>query len=85
MRSIAEVIRAFRDAARRGREAGFKILELHAAHGYLFHQFLSPLSNRRADRYGGSFENRARFLYRGARCGARGMAGGPAAVRAACR
>ncbi len=61
--AIAEVVLAFRDAARRCREAGFKILELHAAHGYLFHQFLSPLSNRRTDRYGGSFENRARPLF----------------------
>lgn len=60
--SIAEVILAFRHSARRAREAGFKILDLHAGHGYLFHQFLSPLSNERADRYGGSFENRVRLL-----------------------
>lgn len=49
-------------AARRAREAGFKILELHAGHGYLIHQFYSQLSNRRTDRYGGEFGNRIRFL-----------------------
>ncbi len=59
---IAAVIAAFRGAARRAREAGFKLLEMHGAHGYLFHQFLSPLSNRRSDRYGGVLENRARLL-----------------------
>jgi 2,4-dienoyl-CoA reductase-like NADH-dependent reductase (Old Yellow Enzyme family) len=60
--TIAEVIAAFRQSTRRAREAGFKLLELHAAHGYLLHEFLSPLSNRRIDSYGGSFENRARLL-----------------------
>jgi 2,4-dienoyl-CoA reductase-like NADH-dependent reductase (Old Yellow Enzyme family) len=59
---IAEVIGAFRTAARRAREAGFRVLELHAGHGYLFHQFFSPLSNQRNDRYGGTFENRVRLL-----------------------
>jgi len=59
---IATVIAAFRAAARRAREAGFKLVELHGAHGYLFHQFLSPLSNTRNDRYGGALENRARLL-----------------------
>jgi 2,4-dienoyl-CoA reductase-like NADH-dependent reductase (Old Yellow Enzyme family) len=59
---IAEVIDAFRQSTRRAREAGFKILELHAAHGYLINEFLSPLSNKRTDWYGGSFENRIRFL-----------------------
>ncbi len=60
--TIAVIIEAFRQSARRAREAGFKILELHAGHGYLFQQFLSPLSNRRTDRYGGSLENRGRLL-----------------------
>jgi 2,4-dienoyl-CoA reductase-like NADH-dependent reductase (Old Yellow Enzyme family) len=59
---IAAVTNAFRAAARRAREAGFKLLELHGAHGYLFHQFLSPASNARSDDYGGSLENRARLL-----------------------
>jgi 2,4-dienoyl-CoA reductase-like NADH-dependent reductase (Old Yellow Enzyme family) len=59
---IAAVVAAFRAAARRAFEAGFKLIELHGAHGYLFHQFLSPLSNRRSDRYGGALENRARLL-----------------------
>ena len=59
---IAAVVRAFADGARRAREAGFRVAELHAAHGYLLHQFLSPLSNQRDDEYGGSFENRTRIL-----------------------
>jgi 2,4-dienoyl-CoA reductase-like NADH-dependent reductase (Old Yellow Enzyme family) len=61
-KTIDESIAQFAANTRRGREAGFDILELHAAHGYLIHEFLSPLSNRRNDRYGGSFENRIRFL-----------------------
>ena len=61
--AIAEVIAAFRAAARRAREAGFKILELHAAHGYLINEFLASSSNQRSDRYGGSFDNRTRFLF----------------------
>jgi 2,4-dienoyl-CoA reductase-like NADH-dependent reductase (Old Yellow Enzyme family) len=61
-RLIAEVTGAFGAAARRAREAGFRIIELHAGHGYLLHQFLSPLSNVRSDHYGGSLENRARLL-----------------------
>lgn len=59
---IAAVLGAFRASARRAREAGFKLIEVHGAHGYLLHEFLSPLSNTRADRYGGSLENRARLL-----------------------
>jgi len=51
----------FVDAARRSLEAGFEVVELHFAHGYLLHEFLSPLSNQRQDEYGGSLENRARF------------------------
>jgi 2,4-dienoyl-CoA reductase-like NADH-dependent reductase (Old Yellow Enzyme family) len=59
---IEMVVEEFRAATRRAREAGFRILEIHAAHGYLIHSFLSPLSNRREDAYGGSLENRARLL-----------------------
>ena len=55
------VLNAFRNAVRRAVAAGFDILEIHAAHGYLLHTFLSPLSNTRADSYGGSLENRMRF------------------------
>jgi len=58
---IAQITRAFRAAAARARDAGFRFLELHAAHGYLLHSFHSPLSNRRTDAYGGRFENRVRF------------------------
>lgn len=58
---INRVIQAFGDAARRANEAGFKMIEVYAAHGFLVHQFLSPLSNRRSDRWGGSAENRRRF------------------------
>lgn len=59
---IHGLTRAFVDAAKRAHAAGFQIIELHAAHGYLAHEFLSPLSNHREDQYGGSFENRTRFL-----------------------
>lgn len=58
---IAEVIQAWSDAARRATEAGFDVIELHAAHGYLIHSFLSPISNTRTDDYGGSWQNRLRF------------------------
>jgi 2,4-dienoyl-CoA reductase-like NADH-dependent reductase (Old Yellow Enzyme family) len=59
---IASMVEAFAAAARRARAAGFQVVELHAAHGYLLHEFLSPLSNRRDDRYGGSFDNRVRLV-----------------------
>jgi 2,4-dienoyl-CoA reductase-like NADH-dependent reductase (Old Yellow Enzyme family) len=59
---IRKVVDDFRAATIRSLEAGFKVIELHAAHGYLIHEFLSPLSNKREDEYGGSFENRIRFL-----------------------
>jgi 2,4-dienoyl-CoA reductase-like NADH-dependent reductase (Old Yellow Enzyme family) len=55
-------VQAFAAAAGRALEAGAKVIELHAAHGYLVHEFLSPLSNQRTDEYGGSFENRTRLL-----------------------
>ncbi len=59
---IAEVVAAFRAAAWRAHEAGYDAVEVHGAHGYLVHEFLSPLSNHRTDLYGGSLENRVRFL-----------------------
>lgn len=61
---IDQVVDDFATAARRSKEAGFDVVEIHAAHGYLIHQFLSPLSNERSDEYGGSLENRARLLLR---------------------
>ena len=61
---IDQVIASWREAARRSREAGFDVIEIHAAHGYLVHQFLSPLSNDRQDEYGGSLSNRMRFACR---------------------
>ena len=59
---IKNVVSAFAAAARRACDAGFRVIEIHAAHGYLIHEFLSPLSNQRTDAYGGSFENRTRIL-----------------------
>ncbi|MEU3510274.1 NADH:flavin oxidoreductase/NADH oxidase [Streptomyces longwoodensis] len=58
---IGDVVQQFVDGARRALAAGFEVVELHGAHGYLIHEFLSPHSNHRTDAYGGSFENRARF------------------------
>lgn len=58
---IADIVRAFANAARRADTAGAKLIELHCAHGYLLHSFLSPLSNQRTDQYGGSFANRTRL------------------------
>ncbi|UAL50932.1 NADPH dehydrogenase NamA [Bacillus sp. OVS6] len=62
-KQISETIQAFKDGAIRAKKAGFDIIELHGAHGYLINQFLSPLSNKRTDEYGGSKENRYRFLH----------------------
>ncbi|RYD71957.1 MAG: oxidoreductase, partial [Sphingobacteriales bacterium] len=59
---IQDIVFAFRAAAKRALEAGYKVVEIHAAHGYLLHQFFSPLSNNRTDVYGGSFENRIRLV-----------------------
>src|SRR4051812_34223271 len=64
---IEEVIAAFESAARRALRAGFQVIEIHAAHGYLLHEFLSPLSNQRDDQYGGSLENRMRLTIEVAR------------------
>ena len=61
-KGIARIVRAFGDAAERALRAGFRVLEIHSAHGYLLHEFLSPLSNQRNDAYGGPFENRIRAL-----------------------
>ncbi len=61
-KAIADIVSKFAASTRRARDAGFDVIELHGAHGYLISSFLSPISNRRSDRYGGSFENRSRFL-----------------------
>ena len=62
LEEITDLVEAFGKAAKRSVEAGFDAIEIHGAHGYLLHQFLSPLSNDREDQYGGSLENRARML-----------------------
>jgi 2,4-dienoyl-CoA reductase-like NADH-dependent reductase (Old Yellow Enzyme family) len=59
---IAEIVEQFASAARRALHAGFQVLEIHAAHGYLLHEFLSPITNHRHDEYGGPFEHRTRML-----------------------
>jgi 2,4-dienoyl-CoA reductase-like NADH-dependent reductase (Old Yellow Enzyme family) len=59
---INQLTKQFGQAAKRAESAGFDVIEIHAAHGYLIHQFYSPLTNHRTDQYGGSFENRIRFL-----------------------
>lgn len=61
-REIGELVQDWASAAQRSVKAGVDVIEIHAAHGYLIHQFLSPITNRRTDRYGGSFENRTRLL-----------------------
>lgn len=63
---IRGILAEFRAGVHRALEAGFELIEMHAAHGYLLHEFLSPLSNQRTDEYGGSFENRSRFVLKAA-------------------
>ena len=62
IQEIKGIVQNFQDAAERAKAAGFKVIEIHAAHGYLINEFLSPASNKRSDEYGGTFENRTRFL-----------------------
>ncbi len=62
VQAIQTIVDQFKTAAFRAKYAGFKVLEIHAAHGYLIHEFLSPLTNQRTDEYGGSFENRIRLI-----------------------
>ena len=81
-RMLAAAIAAFAAATRRAFKAGFRVLEIHAAHGYLLHEFLSPLSNHRTDEYGGPFENRIRFVKEVVTAVRQGVAAGIAAVHA---
>ena len=78
---IDAVVEGFRKAARRALQAGFDLVEIHGAHGYLFHEFLSPLANQRNDKYGGSFENRIRLCFRSRR---RCAPSGPNISRCSC-
>ncbi|KAI8964435.1 putative NADH oxidase [Daldinia sp. FL1419] len=64
LQEIQGIVQDFAKAAERSMKAGVDVVEIHAAHGYLLHQFLSPISNRRTDKYGGSFENRTRLLFK---------------------
>lgn len=64
---ITRIVDSFSDAAQRALDAGFRVVEIHSAHGYLLHEFLSPLSNHRNDEYGGSFGNRTRLIRRWSR------------------
>ncbi len=59
---IKDLLQAYKDSALRAVKAGFDVIEVHAAHGYLLHEFLSPVSNQRTDEYGGSWENRVRLI-----------------------
>jgi 2,4-dienoyl-CoA reductase-like NADH-dependent reductase (Old Yellow Enzyme family) len=68
LEEIREIQQAFRATANRALQAGFRVLEIHGAHGYLINNFLSPLSNQRKDQYGGSFQNRTRFLLETVKC-----------------
>ena len=61
IQDLEEAVAQFREGTRRSLEAGFRVIEIHLAHGYLLHEFLSPLSNRRTDDYGGNLQNRMRF------------------------
>ena len=61
LEGIQQIITAFVDGAKRAVAAGFDVIEIHNAHGYLLHSFISPVSNKRTDQYGGSFENRIRL------------------------
>jgi 2,4-dienoyl-CoA reductase-like NADH-dependent reductase (Old Yellow Enzyme family) len=80
---IRAAIASFAAAARRARQAGFDVIEIHAAHGYLLHEFLSPLSNQRGDAYGGSFDHRVRLL-REVVAAVRAEHRGPLFVRISC-